>query len=128
MKLKQWKNFTWADTERLQLEAEERAKLVKEVDKNRSILAYGKYIPIYLLWIFFGEKMLKILQISNVAWLYNLMRMQKGINYVKTLPNKAIILFIKSQIIIFIFLLTNFVLGIKVTYQNIFFRWFLNQA
>lgn len=27
MKLKQWKNFTWADTERLKLEAEEKAKL-----------------------------------------------------------------------------------------------------
>ena len=27
MKLKQWKNFTWADTERLQEEAEEKAKL-----------------------------------------------------------------------------------------------------
>lgn len=27
MKLKQWKNFTWADSERLQLEAEEKAKL-----------------------------------------------------------------------------------------------------
>ena len=27
MKLKQWKNFTWADTERLQAEAEEKAKL-----------------------------------------------------------------------------------------------------
>ena len=27
MKLKQWKNFTWADTEKLQAEAEEKAKL-----------------------------------------------------------------------------------------------------
>lgn len=27
MKLKQWKNYTWADTERLKLEAEEKAKL-----------------------------------------------------------------------------------------------------
>lgn len=34
MKLKQWKNYTWADTERLQLEAEERAKLCGNVNQK----------------------------------------------------------------------------------------------
>lgn len=32
MKLKQWKNFSWADTERLKLEAEEKAKLYGNVN------------------------------------------------------------------------------------------------
>jgi hypothetical protein len=32
MKLKQWKNYTWADTERLKLEAEEKAKLYGNVN------------------------------------------------------------------------------------------------
>lgn len=38
----------------------------------------------------------------------------KGLNYVRTLPRKAFILFIKFQIILFIFLLINFFLGIKI--------------
>ena len=33
MKLKQWKNFTWADTERLKIEAEEKAKLSGNINK-----------------------------------------------------------------------------------------------
>lgn len=33
MKLKQWKNYTWADTERLKLEAEEKAKLYGNPNK-----------------------------------------------------------------------------------------------
>lgn len=33
MKLKQWKNFTWADSERLQLEAEEKARLNGNVNQ-----------------------------------------------------------------------------------------------
>ena len=33
MKLKQWKNYTWADTERLRLEAEEKAKLCGNVNQ-----------------------------------------------------------------------------------------------
>ena len=33
MKLKQWKNYTWADTERLQLEAQEKAKLYGNPNK-----------------------------------------------------------------------------------------------
>ena len=37
MKLKQWKNYTWADTERLQLEAEERAKLCAMLIKKVKI-------------------------------------------------------------------------------------------
>lgn len=32
MKLKQWKNFSWADTERLKLEAEEKAKLYGNIN------------------------------------------------------------------------------------------------
>ena len=32
MKLKQWKNYTWADTERLKIEAEEKAKLYGNVN------------------------------------------------------------------------------------------------
>lgn len=34
MKLKQWKNFTWADTERLKIEAEEKAKLYGTPDEQ----------------------------------------------------------------------------------------------
>ena len=44
----------------------------------------------------------------------------KGINYVKTLPKKGIILFIKTEIIILIFLLSNLLLGIKTTLYNYF--------
>ena len=44
----------------------------------------------------------------------------KGINYVKYLPKKGIILFIKTQIIIFIFLVTNIFLGIKTSLYNYF--------
>jgi len=34
MKLKQWKNFTWADTERLKVEAEEKAKLYGQPEEQ----------------------------------------------------------------------------------------------
>lgn len=36
MKLKQWKNYTWADTERLKQEAEEKAKLYGETNPERA--------------------------------------------------------------------------------------------
>ena len=50
MKLKQWKNYTWGDTERLAAEAEEKAKLYGNVNAiNEEVLNYavslskGKY-------------------------------------------------------------------------------------
>jgi len=42
----------------------------------------------------------------------------KGRNYVKALPKKAIILFVKFQIIIFFFFLCNMILGIKFTLKR----------
>jgi len=42
----------------------------------------------------------------------------KGTNYVKSLPKKGIILFIKSQIIILIFLIINLFIGIKTSLTN----------
>lgn len=44
----------------------------------------------------------------------------KGIIYVKTLPKKGTIIFIKSQIIILMYLLTNLILGIKTNLNNYF--------
>ena len=42
----------------------------------------------------------------------------KDTNYVKSLPKKAIILFVKFQIIIFFFFLCNIILGIKITIRR----------
>ena len=45
---------------------------------------------------------------------------KKGCNYFKTLPIKSLIIFIKSEIIIFIFLCNNLLLGKKITLNNYF--------
>jgi peptidoglycan/LPS O-acetylase OafA/YrhL len=43
---------------------------------------------------------------------------RKGINYVKTLPKKGLILYIKFQLILLIFLLNNLILGIKINIKK----------
>lgn len=43
---------------------------------------------------------------------------RKGITYVKTLPKKSLILFIKFQIILLIFLFNNILLGIKFNFKK----------
>lgn len=43
---------------------------------------------------------------------------KKGNSYIKTLPIKSTIIFIKSQIILFLFLCNNYILGIKVYFRN----------
>lgn len=45
---------------------------------------------------------------------------KKGIKYAKSLINKAMILFIKSQIILIFYILNNLFLGIKMTLKNYF--------
>ena len=59
-----------------------------------------------------GQKMVSLFFFYSGFGIYESIK-NKGNNYVKSLPKKGIILFIKSQIIILIFLVTNLLLGIK---------------
>ena len=79
-----------------------------------------KYIYIYILNCIGTQKVSMFLFYSGFG-IYESIK-NKGINYVKTLPKKSFILFIKSQIIIFIYLISNLLLGIK---TNIY-RYFLS--
>ena len=45
---------------------------------------------------------------------------KKGINYVISLPRKSIILFVKYQLILLIFVFNNILLGKKFSYKNYF--------
>ena len=86
---------------------------------NRNYFKSKKIYIYYSILNCIGQKMVSLFLFYSGFGIYESIN-HKGINYVKTLPNKAIIIFIKSQIIIFIFLITNFVLGIKVTLSKYF--------
>ena len=72
-----------------------------------------KYIYNYILNCV-GQKMVSMFLFYSGFGIYESIN-NKGVNYVKTLPVKGIILFIKSQIIIIIYLVSNILLGIKIS-------------
>ena len=75
-----------------------------------------KYIHVKILK-YFGQKMVSIfLFYSGYGISESIDR--KGINYVKTLPKKGLILYIKFQLILLIFLLNNLILGIKISIKK----------
>ena len=47
----------------------------------------------------------------------NLCYKNKGIKYIKTLPIKSLVIFIKSQLILLIFILNNIILGKKISFK-----------
>lgn len=66
---------------------------------------------------YFGQKLVSMFLFYSGFGIYFSVK-KKGINYVKTLPQKAIIIFIKSQIIILMFLITNiFLLKHKISFK-----------
>jgi hypothetical protein len=60
----------------------------------------------------FGQKMVSVFLFYSGFGIYE-SKQKKGINYSKSLLRKLIIIFIKSQIIIFLFAICNLLLGIK---------------
>ena len=62
---------------------------------------------------FIGQKVVSMFFFYSSFGIYESIK-KKGINYIKTLPKKIMIIFIKSQLILLIFLLCNYILGIKV--------------
>lgn len=53
---------------------------------------------------------------------------KKGASYIKTLPIKSIILFIKTQLILLLFLLTNKILKKKITLKDYFYAVILKKS
>jgi len=68
---------------------------------------------------YLGQKMVSLFLFYSGFGIYESIK-NKGIKYIRTLPRKIIILFIKTQIIIFIFFLNNLLLGIKTKLKNYF--------
>lgn len=66
-----------------------------------------------------GQKMVSMFLFYSGFGIYESIN-NKGVYYIKTLPIKGIILFIKSQIIIIIYLVINILLGIKVSLYKYF--------
>ena len=75
-----------------------------------------KYIHVKILK-YFGQKMVSIFLFYSVYGISESID-RKGINYVKTLPKKGLILYIKFQLILLIFLLNNLILGIKINIKK----------
>lgn len=68
---------------------------------------------------YFGQKMVSLfLFYSGYGIIESLKR--KGINYAKTLPRKSLILFVKYQLILLIFLFNNLLIGKKFNYKKYF--------
>ena len=67
----------------------------------------------------FGQKMVSLFLFYSGFGIFESIK-KKGNKYVKSLINKALILFIKSQIIIILFLLNNLFFGIKITLKKYF--------
>ena len=67
----------------------------------------------------FGQKMVSLFLFYSGFGIFESIK-KKGNKYLKSLINKAMILFIKSQIILIFFLLNNLFLGLKVTVKNYF--------
>ena len=66
-----------------------------------------------------GSRMVSMFLFYSGFGIYESIK-NKGINYVKTLPKKSFILFVKSQIIILIYLVSNLLLGIKTNISRYF--------
>ena len=66
---------------------------------------------------YIGQKMVSMFLFYSGFGIYESIK-TKGNNYVKTIPRKIIILFIKTQIIILLFLINNLLLGIKINLKN----------
>jgi fucose 4-O-acetylase-like acetyltransferase len=66
-----------------------------------------------------GQKMVSLFLFYSGFGIYESIK-SKGIQYIKTLPKKIIILFIKTQIIILIFYFNNLLLGIKTELKEYF--------
>ena len=67
----------------------------------------------------FGQKMVSLFLFYSGFGIFESIK-KKGNKYLKTLINKAKILFIKSQIILIFFLLSNLFFGIKINLKNYF--------
>ena len=67
----------------------------------------------------FGQKLVSLFLFYSGFGIYESIK-NKGNRYIKSLIKKSLILFIKSQIILFIFLLNNLYLGIKIKLKNYF--------
>jgi len=63
-----------------------------------------------------GQKMVSLFLFYSGYGIFESIK-RKGINYVNSLPKKSLILFIKFQLILLIFLLNNKLLGIKFNYK-----------
>ena len=68
---------------------------------------------------YFGQKMVSLFLFYSGYGINESIK-KKGIIYVKTLPKKGMILFIKFQLILFIFFLNNLILGIKINIKTYF--------
>ena len=66
-----------------------------------------------------GQKMVSLFLFYSGFGIYESLK-NKGNKYIKTLPRKIIILFIKTQIIILFFLINNFILGIEIKLKKYF--------
>lgn len=69
---------------------------------------------------YFGQKIVSLFLFYSSFGIYESIK-NKGKNYIKTLPKKIIIIFIKSQLVILIFLLINIILGIKIKLKKYLF-------
>ena len=80
----------------------------------------------------FGQKVVSVFLFYSSFGIFESLK-KKGINYIKTLPNKAIILFIKFQIILLMFLITNIFIfnskiSIKLYFLSVIFKYSLGNS
>lgn len=76
---------------------------------------YYKTNKIYIyrqILYFFGQKMVSLFLFYSGFGIYESIK-KKGTNYAKSLINKSFIIFIKSQIILFLFMVSNLLIGQK---------------
>ena len=77
---------------------------------------YNKYLYIKILRNF-GQKMVSLFLFYSGYGITESIK-KKGVTYVKTLPKKGAILFIKFQLILLIFLINNIICRIKITLKQ----------
>ena len=77
------------------------------------------HIKSYYIRRHFGQKMVSLFLFYS-GYGINESIEKKGIIYVKTLPKKGIILYIKFQLILLLFFLNNLILGIKINIKKYF--------
>ena len=91
---------------------------------------YYKTTQIYIcrkILSYFGQKMVSLFLFYSGYGIIESIK-KKGINYAKTLPIKSLILFIKYQLILLIFLLNNILLGKKLNFKNYFLSVIFKQS